>query len=125
VSAYVVHGTDGLDEITITAETRVAELSNGKVTSCDIRPEDFGFKRASLRDIAGGTAQENAAIVKEVLGGKKGPQRDIVVLNAGFAIAASGIAKDPKEGIAMAQGAIDKGKAMEKLQRLVTKTGGK
>jgi len=123
--AYVVHGGDGLDEITVTAETRVAELSNGNVTSYDIRPEDFGINRAALADIAGGTAQENAAIVKDVLNGKKGPRRDIVVLNAGFAVAASGLAADPKQGIAMAQEAIDKGKAMEKLQKLAAKTGGK
>ncbi|HUI93629.1 MAG TPA: anthranilate phosphoribosyltransferase [Chitinivibrionales bacterium] len=123
--AYVVHGGDGLDEITVTAETRVAELSNGNVTSYDIRPEDFGINRAALADIAGGTARENAAIVKDVLNGKKGPRRDIVVLNAGFAVAASGLAADPKQGIAMAQEAIDKGKAMEKLQKLAAKTGGK
>lgn len=123
--AYVVHGADHLDEITITAETHVAELADGAVRSYDIRPEDFGFKRGILSDIAGGTAQENAAIVKAVLSGEKGPRRDIVALNAGFAIAASGVAKDPNEGIAMAQKAIDKGKAMEKLRKLVEMTGGK
>jgi anthranilate phosphoribosyltransferase len=123
--AYVVHGTDGLDEITITAETQIAELAGGAVSTYTISPEDFGFSRHPLSAIAGGTAQENAAIVKEVLGGKKGPQRDIVVLNAGFAIAASGIAKNPKEGVAMAQRAIDKGLAMEKLEKLAEKTAGK
>ncbi len=81
--AYVVHGADHLDEITITAETHVAELADGAVRSYDIRPEDFGFKRGILSDIAGGTAQENAAIVKAVLSGEKGPRRDIVALNAG------------------------------------------
>jgi anthranilate phosphoribosyltransferase len=123
--AYVVHGMDNLDEITITAETRVAEVANGAVSTYTIKPEDFGFSRHTLSDIAGGTAQENAAIIKEVLGGKKGPRRDIVVLNAGFAIAASGIAKDPKQGIVMAQKAIDGGMARKKLERLVEKTGGK
>jgi anthranilate phosphoribosyltransferase len=123
--AYVVHGMDGLDEITITAETKIAELANGTVHATTIKPEDFGFSRNPLSAIAGGTAQENAAIVKEVLGGKKGPRRDIVALNAGFAIAASGIANNPKEGIAMAQKAIDNGKAMEKLEKLVKKTSGK
>ena len=123
--AYVVHGMDNLDEITITAETHVAEVANSAVRTYTIKPEDFGFSRHPLSAIAGGTAQENAAIVKEVLGGKKGPRRDIVVLNAGFAIAASGIAKDPKEGIAMAQEAIDGGMARKKLERLVEKTGGK
>jgi anthranilate phosphoribosyltransferase len=123
--AYVVHGMDNLDEITISAETQVAEVANGAVSTYTIKPEDFGFSRHPLSAVAGGTAQENAAIVKEVLGGKKGPRRDIVVLNAGFAIAASGIAKDPKEGIAMAQEAIDGGMARKKLERLVEKTGGK
>jgi anthranilate phosphoribosyltransferase len=123
--AYVVHGMDNLDEITITAETQVAEVASGAVRTYTIKPEDFGFSRHPLSAVAGGTAQENAAIVKEVLGGKKGPRRDIVVLNAGFAIAASGIAKDPKEGIVMAQEAIDGGMARKKLERLVEKTGGK
>lgn len=124
-AAYVVHGSDGLDEITVSGPTHVAEVANGSVRSYDIAPEDFGVSRSPLAGIAGGTAQENAAIVKAVLSGEKGPRRDIVALNAGFAIAASGVAKDPNEGIAMAQKAIDKGKAMEKLRKLVEMTGGK
>jgi anthranilate phosphoribosyltransferase len=122
--AFVVHGADHLDEITISAETHVAEVSNGTVRSYTIKPEDFGLTRSPLSSIIGGTAQENAAIIRSVLGGKKGPCRDIVVLNAGFAIAASGIADNPQEGIAMAQMAIDEGRANEKLEKLVQKTGG-
>jgi anthranilate phosphoribosyltransferase len=122
VKAYVVHGADHLDEITITAETRVAELSDGKVSAYEIRPEAFGFKRGTLSDLTGGTAPENAAIIKAVLSGEKGPRRDIVALNAGFAVAASGAANDPKEGVAMAIEAIDSGKALEKLKELVEET---
>jgi anthranilate phosphoribosyltransferase len=116
--AFVVHGADGLDEITTSAETHIAEVANGAVCTYTIQPEDFGVVRTPLSALAGGTSQENAATIRDILGGKKGPQRDIVVLNAGFAIAASGIAKDPKEGVAMAQKAIDEGKAMEKLEQL-------
>jgi anthranilate phosphoribosyltransferase len=122
--AYVVHGADHLDEITITAETHVAEVWGGAIRSYDVRPEDFGFSRSPLESIAGGKAVENAAIVKNVLGGKRGPCRDIVLLNAGFALAASGVACDPVQGIAMAQKSIDEGKAVEKLERLVKMTRG-
>jgi anthranilate phosphoribosyltransferase len=120
--AYVVHGSDHLDEITITAETHVAELSNGSISSYDITPEDFGFPRSPMESIIGGGAQENAAIVRSVLSGEKGPRRNIVALNAGFAIAASGVANNPGEGIAMAQASIDSGKAAEKLKLLIEKT---
>jgi anthranilate phosphoribosyltransferase len=120
--AYVVHGADHLDEITITAETHVAELANGSISSYDITPEDFGFPRSPMESIIGGGAQENAAIVGSVLSGEKGPRRNIVALNAGFAIAASGVASNPREGIAMAQASIDSGKAAEKLKLLIEKT---
>lgn len=123
--AFVVHGADHLDEITISAETHVAEVFAGSVKSYDIRPEDFGFSRSRIETIAGGTAPHNAAIVRSVLGGEKGARRDIVLLNAGFAIAASGIANGPAEGIAMARKSIDEGKAMAKLEGLVAMTGGK
>jgi anthranilate phosphoribosyltransferase len=121
--AYVVHGADNLDEITTTAETRITELAGGEIRTYTIKPEDYGFKRSALSAIRGGIATENAAIVRDILGGKKGPQRDIVALNAGFAIAASGIAKNPEEGITLAQKSIDEGKAMEKLKGLVERSG--
>jgi anthranilate phosphoribosyltransferase len=121
--AYVVHGMDGLDEITITAETRVAEVANGgDVKTYTIKPEDYGFKRSPLSVLIGGTAAENAGIIREVLSGTPGPRRDIVVLNAGFALAASGIAKDPQSGIAIAQKSIDSGAAMRKLTSLIDMT---
>lgn len=123
--AYVVHGMDGLDEITTAAETMVAQVAGGAVSSYTITPEEFGIPRSVRADLAGGSAQENARIVKQILSGAGGPKRDIVVLNAAFAIAASGIAKDPHVGVALAQKSIDSGAALEMLDRLVKKTGGK
>lgn len=90
--AYVVHGSDSLDEITITGPTHIAEVAGGTVRSYDISPEDFGLVRSAGNTLAGGDARENADIVKAVLSGETGPRRDIVVLNAAFAIAASGVA---------------------------------
>jgi anthranilate phosphoribosyltransferase len=117
--AYVVHGADGLDEITTTAETHIAELAGGEVKTYTIKPEDFGIRRSPLSVLIGGNAVENAAITREILSGAAGPRRDIVVLNAGFALAASGIARDPRDGISLAQKSIDSGKAMEKLEMLI------
>src|SRR5579863_8978229 len=87
--ALVVHGLDGLDEITITGVTRIAEARDGSVRSYEIDPEDFGMKRATLRDIAGGDATENAAIIRAVLGGEKSARRDVVLLNAAAALVAT------------------------------------
>jgi anthranilate phosphoribosyltransferase len=120
--AYVVHGMDGLDEITTTEETRIAEVVHGEVRTYRCTPEDFGFARSSPSSLTGGTAAENAAIIREILSGASGPRRDITVLNAGFAIAASGIAADPREGIVLAHKSIDSGNAKEKLESLIRKT---
>jgi anthranilate phosphoribosyltransferase len=120
--AYVVHGLDKLDEISICADTRVSELSSGTVRTYIIKPEDFGVTRASHQDIAGGSAQENAEIIKNILAGKKGPHRDIVLINAAHAIAASGIVENPKEAMALARVSIDSGAALEKLRLLREKT---
>lgn len=119
VRAFVVHGEDGLDEISTTGESRVAELRDGWMRSYMIRPEDFGLSRASLADLRGGSAADNAEIIRRILQGERGPKCDIVVLNAGAAIAAGGKAADIAEGIGMARKAIDSGAALEKLQRLV------
>lgn len=117
--AYVVHGLDGLDEITLSGRTRVSELANGSVNTYEISPHDFGIKTASTDAIAGKGPEENAEIIRAILAGtENGPCRDIVVLNAAFAIAASGIAKDPNEGAARAAEALDSGAASEKLSRL-------
>jgi anthranilate phosphoribosyltransferase len=88
--ALVVHGLDGLDEITITGPTRVAEARDGSVRSYEVEPEEFGMARATLQDIAGGDAVENAAIIRAILGGEKSPRRNVVMLNAAAALVAAG-----------------------------------
>lgn len=117
--AFIVRGEDGLDEITLTTETRVTELKDGEVKTYHIRPEDFGFERCPPAELKGGDPVINAAIIKDVLTGKKGPCRDIVILNSAAAIAASGIVNGFKEGIAEARGSIDSGEAFKKLKKLV------
>ncbi len=116
--AFVVHGLDGLDEITLTGSTRVSELKNGRVSTYDIRPEDFGLPLAKISDLAGGEAEENAQITLGVLKGNTGPKRDIVLLNAAAALVAGEKAKDIRDGINVAAEVIDSGKAMAKLEVL-------
>lgn len=120
--AYVVHGMDGLDEISLSAETKVSELKNGTIVSYTISPEEFGFGRGVKEDLIGGTPEENAVIIRDVLTGKRCVQRDIVVLNAAFALAASGVASDPTEGVALAVQSIDNGKALGVLENLIRYT---
>lgn len=119
VRAFVVSGNDGLDEITLTSETKVSELKDGVVNTYYIKPEDFGMTPCKLFELQGGDPDDNARIIREILGGAKGPKRDVVVLNAAAAIAATGMAKDIKGGIKPAEEAIDSGKAMEKLEGLI------
>ena len=116
--AFVVHGMDGLDEITITDRTRVSEFQNGAVTDYFIHPSDFGLAIGKAEDLKGGDAKENAAITVDVLKGQQGPRRDIVLLNAAAALAASGKAKDLKDGITLAPVSIDSGAALQKLEQL-------
>ncbi|HJQ70141.1 MAG TPA: anthranilate phosphoribosyltransferase [Blastocatellia bacterium] len=117
--ALVVHGADGLDEVSVTTESKVTELREGKISTYTVRPEDFGLARASLKDIQGGDAEENARIILEVLGGAPGPRRDIVLMNAAAALVASSKVEGFQEGIALAAESIASGKAMAKLQRLI------
>jgi anthranilate phosphoribosyltransferase len=117
--ALVVHGLDGLDEITITGTTRVAESREGSVRSYEVEPEEFGMKRATLQEISGGDAAENAAIIRAVLGGGKSPQRDVVLLNAAAALVAAGRAERIAEAIPVAAKSIDSGAAAAKLEALV------
>jgi anthranilate phosphoribosyltransferase len=117
--AFVVHGLDTLDEITITGKTKVSELKNKKVKGYYIKPGDFGMKKAKLSDIKGGTIEENASIVKKVLEGEKGPKQDVVLLNASAALVAGELAKDFKDGIEIARKSIESGKAKEKLEKLI------
>ena len=119
VRALVVSSLDGMDEITTTDETAVAELKDGKVTGYHLEPEDLGFKRAALADLAGGTPEENAAITTRVLGGEKGPHRDVVVFNAAAGLLAAGKVSDLKQGVPMAEQSIDSGEATKKLKQLI------
>jgi len=117
--ALVVHGLDGLDEITITGPTRVAEARDGSVRTYEVDPEEFSMKRATLADISGGDAAENATIVREVLSGNKSPRRDVVVLNSAAALVAAGRADHLADGIPLAAQSIDSGAAAAKLAALV------
>jgi anthranilate phosphoribosyltransferase len=116
--ALVVHGLDGLDEITITGTTRVAESREGSVRSYEVEPEEFGMKRAMLQEISGGDAAENAAIIRAVLGGEKSPRRDVVLLNAAAALVAAGRTERIAEAIPIAATSIDSGVARRKLEAL-------
>lgn len=120
--AFVVSGKDNMDEITLSAETIVSELKNGKVTTFEITPEQFGMKRVPLAELQGGSAQENAKITKAILSGEKGPKRDIVLLNAGAALYIGGKVETINDGIELAKEAIDSGKAMKVLEKLAEYT---
>jgi anthranilate phosphoribosyltransferase len=117
--ALVVHGSDGLDEITITAESKITELRNGELSTYNVAPEDFGLERATLEEIQGGDAHQNGEIILEVLRGGRGPRRDIVLMNAAAAFMASSRAGDLREGVGVAADSIDSGRALEKLEQLI------
>ncbi|TRZ49341.1 anthranilate phosphoribosyltransferase [bacterium] len=116
--ALVVHGNDGLDEATTTDKTFVSEANAGNFSDYEIAPEDFGLDRAKPQDLTGGAIQENVQILRDVLGGKTGPQRDIVLLNSGCAIYAANKASSIKGGIKLAVESIDSGRALKKLELL-------
>jgi anthranilate phosphoribosyltransferase len=120
--ALVVHGLDGLDEITITGPTRVAEARDGSVRTYEVDPEEFGMSRATLEDISGGDAKDNAAIVREVLSGKQSPRRDVVLLNSAAALVAAGRVDHLAGGIPLAAHSIDSGAAAAKLEALASFT---
>ena len=116
---WVVHGSDGLDEITTSGATSVAALENGKVRTFDITPEDAGLPRAQPEALRGGDAEQNAKALLDVLKGKKGPFRDVAILNAAAALIVAGKAKTLKEGVALAAKSIDSGEAEGRLDRLI------
>lgn len=120
--AFVVHGMDTLDEITITGKTKISELKNGKIKTYYISPEKFGLKKATLEEIRGGDAMANAETVLAILNGERGPKRDVVLLNAGAALVAGFKANDFKGGIRLAEVSIDSGEALNKLNRLIELT---
>ncbi|MEE9500383.1 MAG: anthranilate phosphoribosyltransferase [Candidatus Omnitrophota bacterium] len=118
IRAMVVRGKDGLDEITTTDITAVAELKDNRVRTHIIKPKDFGFAPAKKEDLKGGDTDFNAKVAMEILNGKKGPRRDIVALNAGAAIYVAGVVNGLTEGIKKAGESIDSGRALEKLEKL-------
>jgi anthranilate phosphoribosyltransferase len=117
--AFVVCGEETFDEISICGTTRVSQLKDGVINSFIMTPETYGFKRAAPEAIRGGDANQNAAIIRKILSGQKGPQRDVVLLNAAAAFVSAGLDSDFKAGIQRARRALDSGRAAEKLDRLV------
>jgi len=120
--AMVVHGHDGLDEISVCAPTRVSELKDGMIRTYDIQPELYFGDLAEPEDLAGGDPSQNAAILREILAGAKGPRRDVVLINAGAALVCAGKARRLEDGIRLAGEVIDSGAALAKLDALVRYT---
>ncbi len=119
IRAMVVHGLEGLDEISLCGTTRVAELRDGEVREYSIEPEQLGLKRCGLNDLHGGDPDRSAAITRDILQGRKGPARDIVLLNSGAALYVSGRAPSVQSGMALAAECIDSGSARAKLDELI------
>jgi anthranilate phosphoribosyltransferase len=120
--ALVVHSRDGLDEISVSAPTRVAEVRDGEVRVYEVTPEELGVATHSLDALAGGDAVANASIGRAILGGEQGARRDVVLANAGAALYVGGVAASIRDGIAIARDAIDSGRALAKLQELIDVT---
>ena len=117
-AVWVVHGSDGLDEITLTGPTHVAALENGSIRTFDVTPEDAGLPRATAAELKGGDAEANAKALREVLEGKQNAYRNVALINAAAALVVAGKAKDLKEGVALGTKALDSGAATERLTRL-------
>ncbi|SEM44875.1 anthranilate phosphoribosyltransferase [Candidatus Frackibacter sp. WG12] len=120
--AFVVHGAGGLDEISILGETKVSYLCDGKVEELTIHPNDFGLSVAELEAIKGGTVQDNAEITLEILKGESGPTRDIILLNSAAGLLIADQVDNLEEGVELAAKIIDSGKALEKLEELISYT---
>ena len=120
--ALVVHSLDGLDEISISAATRVSELRDGELRNYELTPEEIGVRRHDLGELAGGTAQENARIARAILGGEAGAGAEIVAANAGAALYVAGAASNIRDGVTLAREALVSGRALRKLEELVTAT---
>ena len=118
--ALVVHGEDGLDEITITGKTFVSELKKGSIKNYEVTPEEFGLPRAKPDSLKGGTVKDNAELLRSILSGKKGAQRDIVLMNAAAALLAGDKVTTLGQGITLAEQAIDNGKALQKVEELIS-----
>ncbi len=117
--ALVVHGADGLDEISLSGYTKISEWKDGAVRNYTVTPEDFGLPRAPLEAIAGGDAAQNAEIIRSVLDGALGPRRDIVVMNAAAALVAAGCAVNFGDGVRLAKQSVDSGAAAFKFKSIV------
>jgi len=120
--ALVVHGVGGMDEISTVGETKVTEIKNGQVNSYAFKPESVGISLTEIKHLSGGDSETNATIIRSILDGKKGPQRDIAILNSGAALYVAGIAETISEGVKRASDAIDSGFSKKKLQELVEYT---
>ena len=123
-SAWVVHGSDGLDEITLTGPTFVSALENGEIRSFEVTPEDAGLSRCEPGALKGGDADANAIALQSVLDGKPSPYRDVALMNAAAALIVAGRAKDLKEGVAIGARSIDSGAANAKLKHLIAISNG-
>src|SRR5262249_47596502 len=117
--AWVVHGADGIDELTTTGYTKISECRDGAVNTFYLHPADVGLPKAPLGALQGGDARENARVIERILDGESGPARDVVLLNAGAALLIAGAARSVEDGIAMASRAIDSGAARRTLRQLV------
>lgn len=118
IDAMVVHGEDGLDEVSVSDRTRVSRCRHGKAENFFVSPEDFGIWRHSIEDIRGGGKEENAAITVSILKGEQGPKRDIVLMNSALALVAGGKTEDLKEAMDIAGEVIDSGRALKKLEEV-------
>ena len=116
--AFVVHGANGMDEVSISSRTYIVEVKRGDIRQFVMSPEDFGIATAKIDAILGGDSAENARIIESIFRGERGPRRDVVLLNSAPALVAGGVAKTWKEGVQLAAGAIDSGEALRKLQQL-------
>jgi anthranilate phosphoribosyltransferase len=123
-SVWVVHGSDGLDEITLTGPTFVAALENGNIRTFEVSPDDAGLPRTAGDALKGGDAEANAASLRGVLEGKPGAFRDVALLNAAAALIVAGKAKNLKDGVALGATSLDSGAAMNKLKRLIAVSNG-
>jgi len=115
----VVHGMDGLDEITLADRTRVSEGKAGRLTSYMVEPRDFGLQRVRAKDLTGGDTEENAQITRDILSGREGPRQQLVLVTAAPVLVASGKAATLQDGVALARTIVQSGAAMDKLERLI------
>lgn len=115
----VVYGQAKLDELSTVEATSICEIENGRLTTYEITPEEFGFSRCTMEDLKGGTPEENAAITRAILSGDKGPKRDTVLLNAGAALYVAGRCASIAEGVKLAAETVDSGKAMAQLEKFI------